>query len=309
MTDNKVDDDNKCPSCGSSRIIQDYVKGDLLCGICGTVISETHIDPGPEWRAYNSEESSKKERTGSPLTDLLHDRGLATEIGWPDKDSSGKRIPTRNRPQLFRLRKWQRRARLKNANERNISFALGHLDKIAAKKDIPKPVREQAARIYKDAVEQGLIRGRSIESVVSAALYASCRLAKVPRTLDEIAEAADIGRKQIGRTYRFLARKLDLTLDPTSPHDYVQRFCAGLMLPNEVERASMEILDEASKKDIISGKGPNGVAAAAIYIAAIKCKKRRTQREVAEVAGVTEVTIRNRYQEIVNAVDIENLDL
>ena len=305
----EVDDGMKCPSCGSTRVIQDYVQGDLLCGMCGTVISETQIDPGPEWRAYDSDESSKKERTGSPTTDLLHDKGLATEIGWPDKDSMGKRIPAKNRSQLFRLRKWQRRARLKNANERNISFALGNLDKIAAKKDIPKPVREQAARIYKDAVELGLIRGRSIESVVASALYAACRLAKVPRTLDEIAEASDIGRKQKGRTYRFLVRKLRLNLDPTSPHDYVQRFCAGLMLTNEVERTAMEILDEASKKEILSGKGPNGVAAAAIYIAAIKCEKRRTQREVAEVAGVTEVTIRNRYQEIMEAIDIEDLEM
>ena len=159
------------------------------------------------------------------------------------------------------------------------------------------------------AVEKGLIRGRSIESVVAASLYAACRFAKVPRTLDEIAEASDIGRKQIGRTYRFLVRKLRLNLDPTSPKDYVERFCSGLMLTNEVKRTAEEILDEATKKDIISGKGPNGVAAAAIYIAAIKCEKRRTQREVAEVAGVTEVTIRNRYQELMGAIDIDDLEL
>jgi len=305
----KEGDVPKCPSCGSTRIIQDYVRGDLLCGICGTVVSETQIDPGPEWRAYDSEETTKKDRTGSPLTELLHDKGLATEIGWPDRDFMGNRIPVKNRAQLYRLRKWQRRARVKNASERNISRALTYLEKVAAKKDIPTPVRERAARIYKQAVEMGLIRGRSIESVVAAALYAACRLAAVPRTLDEIAEAADVDRKKIGRTYRFIARKLNLSLDPTSPQDYLQRFCTGLMLPNMVEQVARRIIEEAEAKGVTSGKGPNGVAAAAIYIASIKCEKRRTQREVAEVAGVTEVTIRNRYQEIMEAVDVNKLDM
>jgi transcription initiation factor TFIIB len=170
---------------------------------------------------------------------------------------------------------------------------------------LPRDVRETAAVIYRKAVEKNLIRGRSIEGVAAAALYASCRQCGVPRTLDEIANVSRVGRKEIGRTYRFVARELGLKLIPTSPIDYVPRFTSGLHLKGEVQSKAVEILQQAAEKELTSGRGPTGVAAAAIYIASILCGERRTQREVADIAGVTEVTIRNRYKELAEELDIE----
>lgn len=301
----KVDEVTRCPECNSVHIVRDYDRGELVCEACGLVLDEQFIDQGPEWRAFDTEQGEKRARTGAPMTYTIHDKGLSTEIGWKNKDSYGKSIPTRNRAQLYRLRKWQRRIRVSNATERNLAFALSELDRMASGMGLPRNVRETAAMIYRKAVNKNLIRGRSIEGVVAASLYASCRQCNVPRTLDEIAAASRVGRKEIGRTYRFMTRELQLKLMPTSPQDYISRFCSELKLSGEVQSKSIEIIKSANDKELTSGRGPTGVAAAAIYIASILCNERRTQREVADIAGVTEVTIRNRYKELTERLNIE----
>lgn len=251
----------------------------------------------------------KRSRVGAPMTFTIHDKGLSTMIDWRNRDSYGRAISSKNRAQLYRLRKWQRRIRVSNATERNLAFALSELDRMASALGLPpRNVRETAAVVYRDAVDKNLIRGRSIEGgVAAAALYAACRQCSVPpRTLDEIAEVSRVSRKEIGRTYRFISRELGLKLLPTSPPiDYVPRFCSGLNLKGEVQSRAVEILRQAGERELTSGRGPTGVAAAAIYISSILGGERRTQREVAEVAGVTEVTIRNRYKELAEKLDIE----
>ncbi|MCX8174414.1 MAG: transcription initiation factor IIB [Thermoplasmata archaeon] len=294
----------KCPYCGSTHIVKDYDHGELVCDECGSVLSDRIIDQGPEWRAFDMEQGEKRARTGAPMTYTLHDKGLSTDIGWKNKDSYGKSIPTKNRAQLYRLRKWQRRIRVSNATERNLSFALQELDRMSASLNLPKNVRETAAMIYRKAVNKNLIRGRSIEGVVAAALYGACRQCEVPRTLDEIASCSRVGRKEIGRTYRFMTRELKLKLMPTKPQDYIPRFICALKLSGETQNEALKILQDATEKELTSGRGPTGVAAAAIYIASIITNERRTQREVADVAGVTEVTIRNRYKELTEKLGI-----
>jgi transcription initiation factor TFIIB len=294
-----------CPKCGSTELILDDKRGELVCAKCGLVIEENEIDHGPEWRAFDHEQSERRVRVGAPSTYTIHDKGLSTDMDWRNKDSYGKSIPTRTRGQLYRLRKWQRRIRVKDASERNLAFALTELDRMASKLLLPKQVREAAAMIYRKAVEKNLIRGRSIEGVAAASLYAACRQCSLPRTLDEIAEVSKVDRKEIGRTYRFIAREINLKLMPTLPTDYVARFCSELKLGMDVQTKAMEILEQAHEKGLTSGRGPTGVAAAAIYLATIMCNNRRTQRSIAEVAGVTEVTIRNRYKELAEKLGIE----
>ncbi len=294
----QIEETTKCSECGSEHLIRDYERGELVCGDCGVVISEQIIDQGPEWRAFDSAQNEQRARTGAPMTMMIHDKGLSTEIGWKNKDSYGKSIPTRNRAQMYRLRKWQRRIRVSNATERNLAFALSEMERMSSGIGLPRNVRESAALIYRGAVNKNLIRGRSIEGVVAASIYAACRQCNVPRTLDEISAASRVNRKEIGRTYRFMARELQMKLNPTSPQDYISRFCSELKLSGETQSRTLEILKEADERELISGRGPTGVAAAAIYIASILTGERRTQREVADVAGVTEVTIRNRYKEL-----------
>ncbi|HJH29084.1 MAG TPA: transcription initiation factor IIB [Methanosarcinaceae archaeon] len=295
----------ECPECGSRNLEHDYGRAELVCADCGLVVDAEFVDQGPEWRAFDHDQRMKRSRVGAPMTYTIHDKGLSTMIDWRNRDSYGKSISSKNRAQLYRLRKWQRRIRVSNATERNLAFALSELDRMASALGLPRTVRETAAVVYRKAVDKNLIRGRSIEGVAAAALYAACRQCSVPRTLDEIGEVSRVSRKEIGRTYRFISRELSLKLMPTSPIDYVPRFCSGLTLKGEVQSKSVEILRQASEKELTSGRGPTGVAAAAIYIASILCGERRTQREVADVAGVTEVTIRNRYKELAEELDIE----
>ena len=300
----KIEEVIQCPECGSTCLSRDYARAELICNECGLVIDEDFIDQGPEWRAFDSDQREKRARTGAPMTYTIHDKGLSTDIGWSNKDSYGKSIPTRNRAQLYRLRKWQRRIRIADATERNLAFALSELDRMASGMGLPRTVRETAAMIYRKAALKNLIRGRSIQGVAAAALYAACRQCHVPRTLDEISNAAHIKRKEIGKNYRFIAKELQLRLLPTTPEDYISRFCSELKLGTEVQVKTLEILKHASEKALTVGRGPTGNAAAALYIASVLCGERRTQREVADVAGVTEVTIRNRYKEIIERLDI-----
>ena len=284
-----------CPDCGSTDLIGDYERAEVVCANCGLVIDENIVDMGPEWRAFDHEQRDKRTRVGAPITYTIHDKGLSTMIDWRNKDIYGRDIPARNRAQWYRLRKWQRKIRISGATERNLAFALSELDRDSSRLGLPRSVRESASVVYRSAVENKLIRGRSIEGVVAASLYAACRRCKVPRTLDEIAEVSRVTKKEVGRTYRFLT---------TSPVDYVPRFASELGLSGEVQSKSIEIIEKAMEKGLTSGRGPTGVAAAALYIASVLLGERKTQRDVAEVAGVTEVTIRNRYKELTEQLEM-----
>jgi len=296
---------DKCPECGASHLIRDYSRAELVCNKCGFVVEEDLIDHGPEWRAFDSDERDKKTRVGAPVNYTIHDKGLSTVIGWQNRDYYGRYIPPRNRAQLFRLRKWQKRIRISDGTERNLASALTMLDKLSSGLNLPRIVRETAAMLYRKIASLKICRGRNMECVAAAVLYAACRQCNVPRTLREIGEIANIPKKEIGRNYRYISRKIQLRILPTSPRDYIPRFCSQLKLDNNVRVKTLEIINSAYGEELISGRGPSSIAAACLYIATLLCDVRITQREISIVAGVTEVTIRNRYKELVRKLDIE----
>lgn len=262
------------------------------------VLEENLIDHGPEWRAFNHEQRDSRARTGAPLTYAISDRGLNTVISPKNVDSNGRQIPETNRLQMHRLRKWNKRMRISGSGERNLAFALSEMDRLSSRLGVPRSVRENAALIYRQAAKRKIIRGRSIEGVVAASVYTACRQCNIPRTLDEIRDASKVSKKQIGKTYRFLARELKIKLNPTSPKDYISRFATNLGLSGEVQAKAIDIINKTIESGLNSGKGPTGLAASALYLASILEGERKTQKAVAEVAGVTEVTIRNRCKEL-----------
>lgn len=292
-----------CPFCGSTEFSFDHQKAEVSCARCGLVLEESLISQGPEWRAFDHEQRNKRARTGAPLSYAISDKGLNTVIDYKNKDSNGRNIPEANLAQLYRLRKWNKRMRVSGAGERNLAFALSEMDRVSSRLGIPRSVREDSAIIYRNAARMNIIRGRSIESVVAAAVYTACRRCNIPRTLDEISEASSVSKKLIGKTYRFLSRKLKIKLKPTSPTDYVSRFGSRLEVSGEVEAKAVDIINQSVEKGLSTGKGPTGIAAAALYISSILLGEKKSQKEVSEVAGVTEVTIRNRYKELVEKLD------
>lgn len=289
----------KCPECGGINLFWNKEKGEIICKDCGLVVEDKMVDFDQEWREFDSEAAERKRRTGAPFTYTQFDQGLGTEVGRKaDLYALGKQ-----KSKFFRLRKWQQR--ISTAIERNLKLALAELKRVSSYLKLPGSVEEEASRIYTLAVQKGLVRGRSMESVVAGALYAACRRHDVPRTLDELSEASGIEKKEIGRTYRFITRELGIKILPSNPADYIARFASALKLNAETQSRSVEIIEQAQGVELTSGRGPTGIAAAALYVAALINGEKRTQREVADVAGVTEVTIRNRYKELLDKLDLE----
>ncbi len=300
----KIEYTKKCPECGSVNLAEDYSRGEVVCQDCGLVVNEDVADHGPEWRAFDSEQHKKKARAGPPVKYTLHDKGLSTSIGWKNRDAYGRSIPTKNRGQIYRLRKWQRRTRISSASERSLAEAFAVLSRISSGMNLPRSIRERAGMLYRQAAKKNLIRGRSVEIVVVSCVYAACRLVGMPRTLDELSNNTNVSRRDIGRTYRFVVRELGLKMSVPSPLDYISRFISELNLSQDVKKKTVDILNQAINKELTSGRGPVGVAAASIYIASVLSDERRTQKEISEVARVTEVTIRNRYKELAKKLDI-----
>ena len=290
----------KCPECSGINLFWNKEKGEIICKDCGLVVEDKMVDFDQEWREFDGDDSAKLRRTGAPMTYTQFDQGLGTEIGQKSDIYS---LSGKDRNKFFRLRKWQ--YRISTAIERNLKLALAELKRVSSYLKLPKSVEEESARIYTLAVQKGLVRGRSMESVVAGALYAACRRHDVPRTLDELSEASGIEKKEIGRTYRFVTRELGITILPSNPVDYIARFSSALKLSPETQSKAVEILESAQRAELTSGRGPTGIAAAALYVSALIHGEKRTQREVADVAGVTEVTIRNRYKELLEELKLE----
>lgn len=289
----------RCPECGSAKLMRDYEAAEVVCMECGYVVDMKIADQGPEWRAFDNEQRNKRSRVGAPVTFTIHDKGLSTIIDWHDKDAFGKRFNAGQKAQMYRLRKWQRRIRVSDAIERNLAYALSEITKIASSLSLPKSILETSSVIYRKAVKEKLIRGRSIQAISAAAVYIACRQCGLPRTLDEISSAANISKREVGRSYRFLVKELDLSIPPLKASYYISKFSNQLAMQGKVEEIANKILSVATELRLTSGKGPTGIAAAASYVASVLVGEKRTQREIAEIAKVTEVTIRNRYKELI----------
>ncbi|MEK6845768.1 MAG: transcription initiation factor IIB [Nanoarchaeota archaeon] len=293
----------ECPECASKNIYRDTEKGETTCRDCGLVIEDRMVDSSKDWREFEDDGGDKQGRAGAPGRETDFDKGLGTEVGMTS--DLYKLGSDRERDRFFRLRKWN--IRISTAIERNLKVALAELKRVSSFLKLPRSVEEEAARIYRLAVQKGLVRGRSMESVVAGALYAACRRHEVPRTLDEMGEASGIEKKEIGRTYRFVTRELEISIKPSNPADYIPRFASALKLTPETQSKAVEILEMARDIELTSGRGPTGIAAAALYVASLIHGEKRTQREVADVAGVTEVTIRNRYKELIKRLKLSKI--
>ena len=294
--------EKKCKYCGNNEIRTDNIRGIVYCTKCGAILEENEIDSHAEWRSFSSEQQSSRTRTGAPITFTKHNKGISTEIGKGNTEMY--KLNSKKRNQYYRLRKWNKR--IMNSKERNLSYSLAELERQVSYLMLPKSIHEEVARLYEKAVKKGVVRGRSIESIITALIYAVARSYGVPRTISELSAASGIEKREIGRAYRYISRQLSLKILPATSKQYIPRFVSLLGLDGKVEARAKEIVEKTKDSKIISGKGPTGVAAAAIYIAAVLEGRKQTQRDIADIVGVTEVTIRNRYKDLIKALGIED---
>ena len=283
----------KCPSCGGKKIVSDQDTGELFCGKCGFVITDKIADTGAEWRSFANDESNRA-RTGAGTSLTMHDMGLSTIIGAANKDATGKPLSSSVKSSIQRLRTWDSRSQAHSSADRNLRQALNEMNKLKDKLALTNAVIEKAAFIYRKAMEKKLVRGRSIQGLVAACLYASCRTTETPRTLDDIANGINIKRKDVARCYRLIYRELELKMPVVDPIKGVSRIASNAGLGEKTKREAISILNEAKRTYITAGKDPMGIAAAALYLACISTGEVKSQKLISNASGVTEVTIRNR---------------
>ncbi|KAF6242535.1 transcription initiation factor IIB [Nitrosopumilus sp. b1] len=295
---------SKCPRCAKGTLLTDANTGENFCDKCGFVITDKVEESGPEWRSFSKEEGDNRSRTGVPTSLAMHDMGLATIIGTADRDATGKPLSASMRSTIERLRTWDSRSQVHEPVDRNFRQAFSELDRLKDKLAVGDAVIEKAAYIYRKALEKGLVRGRSISALIASALYAACRDTETPRTLKDIGHASNIKRKDIARCYRLLLRELSLKMPVVDPIKCVARIASKAGLNEKTKREATKILQTAEEVKISAGKDPMGLAAAALYVACVTNGENKTQRDVAEAAGVTEVTIRNRYKGLKTALDL-----
>ena len=296
---------DKCPECASKNLIHDYDSGETICGDCGLVLYEQMLDKGPEWRAFTQQEKASRSRVGMPTSYSIHDKGLSTTISQIDRDAFGRKLPLSTRLQMWRLRKWQIRSRVHSSTDRNLAQAMAELERLSSKVNISAPIKEKAAVIYRKALDKTLVRGRSINAIAAAALYAACRKSGSPKTLSEISEASLVNKKDVARCYRLLLQKLDFHMPISDPLTYVSKIAEKNGVSGKTQGTAITILRDAKQKRFSAGKDPIGMAAAALYIACLQNNEKVTQKDIAEASGVTEVTVRNRYKALKQQLNIE----
>ena len=285
-----------CSRCGKNSMQTDEETGEFFCRKCGYVISDKVEDSGPEWRSFSKEGGADPTRTGAPSSLAMHDMGLATVINPVNRDSTGRPLSSAMKSTIERLRIWDSRSQAHKSEDRNLRQALNELGRIKDKLAVSSGVVEKAAYIYRKAMEKNLVRGRSISALIAASMYAACRNTDTPRTIKDVATVANIKRKDIARCYRLLHYELDLKMPVIDPIQCISRISSKIGLSEKVKRDASEILRITREQKESAGKDPMGLAAAALYMACVKNGDSVTQRDIAEAANVTEVTIRNRYK-------------
>jgi transcription initiation factor TFIIB len=295
---------NRCPYC-SSPLIGDRVAGEVVCPTCGAVLADALEFEGPDWKAIDPEDKMRKSRIGAPLTLTQHDFGLTTSIDASGTDFQGNRIGGDERAKVARLKMWQSRLRTMDSKQRSMANVLQRILDIADSLNLPPNVAETAAYNFRQYSKRGFAKGRSAIGMAAAALYLACRQCDVNRSLAEIAEKTGIQKKYVAKYYRQVVTEMGIERVPlASITNHVSKLANNLGISPRVQRLATELGRKVSAASISSGRAPSGLAAAYVYVAATLLNEHLPQREIADKANITEVTIRKRCRELFDSYDI-----
>ena len=293
-----------CSICNrNDRVITDTESGEIICSNCGTVISDKVEDASHlERHIFNGggQIEETRARTGAPTSLARHDMGLATMVGKENRDASGTKIDPSINYAMQRLRTCDSRVQLSAPSEKSRREAFMLLDTLKDKLGLSDAVIENTAYLYRKAQQRKFLRGRSISGVVCAATYIACRDLGISKTMREIAAASNVKQKNIARVYRQLVREFDYKVPNIDPIKCVARVANNAKLAEKTKRQAINIMQKVTENEISAGKDPMGLAATVIYISCIKTGENITQKEISNVAGITEVTLRNRYKDLKN---------
>jgi transcription initiation factor TFIIB len=287
-----------CTVCDGKKTVTDESTGEVICNKCGTVLVE-NVEVSEQPRAFSKEEFESRNQTGAPTSLARHDMGLSTVISRFDKDASGRKLNADMQMIMDRIRVWDNRTQLNTSRDRNLMFASSELSRLKYKLGLTDAVIEKAAYLYRKAQERKLVRGRTKVALVSASIYAACRELSIQRTLKDLSAASGVKLKDLSRCYRLILRELELNPPLLDPTKMVAKVANAANLSEKTTRDATKALALIRDSKGTAGKDPMGLAAAVLYLASLKNNERIGQRELAQAAGVTEVTLRNRAKEIV----------
>ncbi|CAO4378464.1 unnamed protein product [Caenorhabditis nigoni] len=275
----------QCPVHPDVHLIEDHRAGDLVCPACGLVVGDRLVDVGTEWRSFSNERSGNDpSRVGAPENPLLSGGDLSTTIavgfGGSDSDNS--------------LANAQRKSM--NNTDRQMTAAMSLIREMSERIHLPRNIQENASRIFKDVLDSRALRGKNNEAQAAACLYIACRKDGVPRTFKEICAVSRVSKKEIGRCFKIIIRNLETNLEQITSADFMSRFCGNLYLPNSIQAAATRIAKRAVDMDLVAGRTPISIAAAAIYMASQASGEKRSAKEIGDVAGAAEITVRQTYK-------------
>jgi transcription initiation factor TFIIB len=297
----------RCDNCGGTEFIHKKSTREIICKTCGFVVKTLSVDMGPEWRTFEGDETDRA-RAGPPQSSLIVDRGITTVLGNIQEGyGRGAKVSETRRREIQRIKSWIYRTSGASSQERNLQNALNTLQKLGEKLNVPKNVLERAAQIYRMALDKDLVRGRAITSIVAASLYLALREFQMPRTFKSMARHVGIDRKELGRCYRLLVKELNIKTPVINPSLYVRSIVSRAGLSSRVSVHAEKIINLAKKLKITAGKDPVGLASAAVYYAALLNGYKITQRDIANAAEITEVTVRNRCKYLMEDLGFKSI--
>jgi transcription initiation factor TFIIB len=278
-----------CSACRSEVVVTDHECGEVICSRCGVVIARLEGSALQEWRAFSVDDFYSRCRVGGATSLARYNKGLLTTIG-NSRDSKESGI------NFDRIRIWD--FRIQTANDRSLKQALPSLEHLKESLGLPDTIVEKSAYFYRKAARINLIKGRTVSSVLAASVYLACRELETPRTLNEISSASNVPRKKISRDYRLLVHTFDPKIPAVDHIRCITRIANKVGLSEKTKRMAVKIMRQVVAMQISAGKGPMGIAATVLYIACLQGGEIKTQKELSIAAGVTEVTIRNRYSDL-----------
>lgn len=291
--------------CGDDQqLVTDLECGEIVCTKCGLVSPDRVAESRAEWRTFDSEKNERA-RAGSPTSLAQHDMGLSTTIGKENIDSSGRHLDASVSTTINRLRTWDFRSKAQSATHRGLIRAFTELGGLKGKLGLSDAIIEKTAYVYRKAQEKRLVRGRSTSAMLAAAIYASCREMGAPRTLRDIAAGTEVKRKDISRSYRILVLELDIKVPLVDPLKCIAKIANQAGISEKTKRAAMKTMNELVEQEISAGKLPMGLAATVLYMSCLQNGEIKTQRDIAEAAGVTEVTVRNRFNDLKRRLQLD----
>jgi transcription initiation factor TFIIB len=306
VADESVDKQSERPACPECHGQLTTTDTETVCDDCGLVVAEDHLDPGPEWRSFNDDETAAV-RTGAPLTATRHDRGLSTEIGW-HRDANGTPLSASKRRQLARLRQKHTRSQWRSKAEYNLAYGLGEVQRIASSLDLAESIREQACALFRTAHGDGLAFGRSLDTIAAASVHAACRCNGLARAIEEVEAATNCDHSSLWNAYTTLNDELELPTQPLCPHAVLPQLLAACNVPPSVHETAHELARCAEKTGLANGPSPRSVAGGCILLALNEQSGTLTQDDLATVANVTPNTLRKHRDRLRDRLDLPPQD-